>query len=64
VGQAAEAGDADPDFELCLADERGAERRELRVSWPGAPGRGLPGSHRRSRSDLRQPQKLALSNLN
>ena len=28
------------------------------------PGRGLPGSHHRSRSDLRQPQKLALSNLN
>jgi hypothetical protein len=30
----------------------------------GAPGRGLPGSHRRSRRDPRQPQKLALSNLN
>ena len=28
------------------------------------PGRGLPGSHHRSRSDLRQPQKLALSKLN
>ena len=35
MGQAAEAEDADPEFELCYADGRGAERRELPVSWPG-----------------------------
>ena len=35
MGQAAEAGDADPEFELCYAGERGAERRELPASWPG-----------------------------
>jgi hypothetical protein len=42
VGQPAETGDADPEFELCYADERGAERRELPVSWPGLQAAAYP----------------------
>jgi hypothetical protein len=43
VGQAAGAGDADPEFELCYSGERGAERREFPASWQGLrPERFLP----------------------
>ena len=43
MGQAVEAGDGDPGFELCYADERGAVRREFPASWPGLrPERFLP----------------------
>lgn len=41
MGQAAEAGDAGPEFELCYAEERGAERRELPASWPGLRPEGF-----------------------
>jgi hypothetical protein len=35
VGQAAVAGDADPEFELCFLERRGPERRERPALWPG-----------------------------
>jgi hypothetical protein len=35
VGQAAVAGDAGPEFELCFLEGRGAERRERPASWTG-----------------------------
>jgi hypothetical protein len=35
VGQAAVAGDAGPEFELCFLEGRGAERRERPALWPG-----------------------------
>lgn len=35
MGQAAVAGDAGPEFELCFFEGRGAERRERPALWPG-----------------------------
>ena len=35
MGQAAVAGDAGPEFELCFLEGGGAERRERPASWPG-----------------------------
>jgi len=34
-GEGTEAGDGDPEFELCYLDAGGTERRELPASWPG-----------------------------
>ncbi len=34
-GEGAEAGDADPEFELCYLDADGCEHRELPAAWPG-----------------------------